>query len=57
MREKQLAASLYAGGGARGGDRFGALVDAIRECDERFCRLLLCLTGPDVLDDRIEKKP
>lgn len=53
-REKLLTASIFAGEGVGSGG-LGDLIDAIRDRDERLCRLLLCLTGPKVFDDRINK--
>jgi hypothetical protein len=54
-REKHLTAGIIAGGRGDGG-LGDALIDALRERDERLCRLLLCLTSPDLLNEATERK-
>lgn len=60
VRERTLTAAVWHGGDRDAesstgrGDR---VADVLRERDERLCRLLACLTGPDgVLGDRVARQ-
>lgn len=49
-REKHLTAGVFAG---RRRDGIDDLIDAVRQRDERLCKLLQCLIGRDKIEQRI----
>ena len=51
-----MTAGIFAGRGGHDGGGIDDLIDAMRDRDERFCRLLLCLTSPEVMTKGIDKK-
>jgi hypothetical protein len=54
-REQTLTASVWLGGD-KNGVRDDGLIDAIRDSDERFCKILQCLLRDGVVSQELEQR-